>query len=90
VEAQTTTQTQSTLTGAVVTATNVIASALKPPETLLQQTTPKSNKQVSSAGMSPCTRASLCRTLYQDLGTIQKHYEDCVLNATEFNEQKRR
>ena len=58
VEAQTNSQTQSTLTGAVVTAANAIASALKPPETLSQQTTPKSNKQVSSAGMSPCTRAS--------------------------------
>ena len=88
VEAQTNSQTQSTLTGAVVTAANAIASALKPPETLLQQTTPKSNKQVSSAGISPCTRASLRRTLYQDLGTIQKLHEDCVLNTTEFNEQK--
>ena len=88
VEAQTNSQTQSTLTGAVVTAANAIASVLKPPETLSQQTTPKSNKQVSSAGISPCTRASLRRTLYQDLGTIQKLHEDCVLNTTEFNEQK--
>jgi len=81
-------QTQSTLTGAVVTAANAIASALKPPETLSQQTTPNSNEQVSSAGISPCAHASLRRTIYQDLGTIQKLHEDCVLNTTEFNEQK--
>ena len=82
---------QSTLTGAVVTAANAIASALKPPEAqsqLQQNCTPKSKKQVSSAAVSPCTRASLRRTLYEDLATIQKLHEDCVLSPSEFNEQK--
>lgn len=66
---------QSTLTGAVVTAANAIASALKPPEAQSQSqqnSTPKSRKQVSSAAISPCTHASFCRIHYEDLATIQK------------------
>ena len=84
---------QSTPTGAVVTAANAIASALKLPEAQSQSqqnSDPKSKKnQVSSAAISPCTRASLHKTLCEALASIQKLYEDYVLSPSEFNEQKK-
>ena len=75
-----------------MTANNAIASALKPPETQSQSqqnSIPKSKiKQVSSSGISPCTHASLRRILFEDLATIQKLHEDCILSPSEFNKQK--
>ena len=76
-----------------MTAANAIASALKLPEAQSQSqqnSTPKlKKKQVSSAAISPCTRASLHRTLCEALASIQKLYEDYVLSPSEFNEQKK-
>ena len=81
---------QSTLTGAVVTAANAIASALKPPEAHhnRNKTPPLSQNKFQVLQSLQCTCASLHRTLYEDLATIQKLREDCTLSTSEFNEQK--
>ena len=75
-----------TVTGAFVTAANAIATALKSPATGSGSTTPPSKP--STIGLSPRNRSTLRRTLYQDLETIHKLYDNCILSPTEYEEQK--
>ena len=76
-----------TVTGAFVTAANAIATALKSPAGS-GSATPPSCKASTIPGLSPRNRSTLRRTLYQDLETIHKLYDNCILSPTEYKEQK--
>ena len=80
----------STVTGAFVSAANAIAAALNPQEANKSYTTPskQSTHKSLGAGVSPISRSSFRRSLLQDLETLHKFYENCVLSPEEFGEQK--
>ena len=78
---------ETSLSGAIVTAVNALASVIKPSTSCSKPSTPTSTPKPCT-GISPMSRATLRRSLYTDLQTLQKLYEDSILSASEFEEQK--
>ena len=75
------------LIGVIVTAANALASVINPSTFCSKPSTPTSTPKPGT-GISPMSRATLRRFLYNDLQTLQKLYEDLILSASECEEQK--
>ena len=66
---------ETSLSGAIVTATNTLASVINPSTSCSKLSTPTSTPKPGT-GISPTSRATLRHSLYTDLQTLQKLYED--------------